>query len=93
MIIFFITPILGAIRNYSKYKQFKLTLFIRTPITYFLIYNLLKIYYQKNIILYILILERWYFLIYKTLISIFNDDYNIKKKKYIKKYNLKYDSL
>lgn len=93
MIIFFITPILGAIRNYSKYKQFKLTLFIRTPITYFLIYNLLKIYYQKNIILYTLILERWYFLIYKTLISIFNDDYNIKKNKYIKKYNLKYDSL
>jgi len=93
MIIFFITPILGAIRNYSKYKQFKLTLFIRTPITYFLIYNLLKIYYQKNMILYTLILERWYFLIYKTLISIFNDDYNIKKNKYIKKYNLKYDSL
>ena len=93
MIIFFITPILGAIRNYSKYKKFKLTLFIRTPITYFLIYNLLKIYYQKNMILYTLILERWYFLIYKTLISIFNDDYNIKKNKYIKKYNLKYDSL
>lgn len=93
MIIFFITPILGAIRNYSKYKQFKLTLFIRTPITYFLIYNLLKIYYQKNMILYTLILERWYFLIYKTLISVFNDDYNIKKNKYIKKYNLKYDSL
>ena len=35
--------------------------------------------------------ERWFFFIYKSLLSIYNDDYNRKKRKYMKKYNLKYE--
>lgn len=34
--------------------------------------------------------ERWFFFIYKSFLSIYNDDYNKKKNKYIKKYGLKY---
>jgi hypothetical protein len=90
MIIYTVTPLLGALRNYVKYKQFKLMIFIKTPITYFIIHKLLEIIKCRNIILYTLILERWYFLLYKTVVSLINDDYNIKKQKYIIKYNLKY---
>lgn len=91
MILYLFTPMLGALRNYVKYKQFKVSIFIRTPITYFLIHKILEIMKYKNIILYTLILERWYFLLYKTLISYINDDYNIKKQKYIIKYDMKYN--
>lgn len=84
--LYLITPLLGTLRNYVKYKQIKLLLFIRTPITYFLI-NLI---FQSNSVWKTLIYERWYFFIYKTILSIYNDDYNKKKDKYIKKYGLKY---
>ena len=91
MILYLFTPILGALKNYVKYKQFKIEIFIRTPITYFLIHKILQLIKYENIILYTLILERWYFLFYKTLLSYINDDYNVKKQKYIIKYNLKYN--
>ena len=84
--LYLITPLLGTLRNYVKYKQIKLLLFIRTPITYFLI-NLI---FQCNSVWKTLIYERWYFFIYKTILSIYNDDYNKKKDKYIEKYGLKY---
>ena len=90
MILYTLTPLLGTLRNYVKYKQFKTVIFIKTPITYFIIHKLLKMMKWNNIILYTLIFERWYFLLYKTFLSILNNDYNIKKEKYIKKYNLKY---
>jgi len=90
MILYTLTPLLGALRNYVKYKQFKTVIFIKTPITYFIIHKLLKMMKWNNIILYTLIFERWYFLLYKTFLSILNNDYNTKKEKYIKKYNLKY---
>jgi hypothetical protein len=90
MILYTLTPLLGALRNYVKYKQFRTVIFIKTPITYFIIHKLLKMMKLNNIILYTLIFERWYFLLYKTFLSILNDDYNTKKEKYIKKYNLKY---
>ncbi len=90
MILYILTPLLGALRNYVKYKQFRIIIFIKTPITYFIIHKLLKIMKWNNIILYTLIFERWYFLLHKTFLSILNDDYNTKKEKYIKKYNLKY---
>lgn len=86
ILLYLITPLLGTLRNYVKYKQIKLLLFIRTPITYLLI-NLI---FQCNSIWKTLIYERWYFFIYKTFLSIYNDDYNKKKDKYIEKYGLKY---
>ena len=84
--IWLITPMMGALRNYSKYKDFKLLLFIRTPIIYFFLYLI----FQTNNIWKILIFERWIMFIYKTLKSIINKDYIKKKEKYIQKYGLKY---
>ena len=84
--IYFITPLLGLLRNYIKYKQLDLLVFIRTPLTYFLIILL----FGHDNVYQTLIYERWFFFIYKTILSLYNDDYNTKKKKYIKKYGLKY---
>jgi len=46
---------------------------------------------HRNIVLKTLISERWFFFIYKTLISMKNNDYIKNKEKYIKKYGLSYD--
>ena len=86
LLLYLITPLLGSLKNYVKYKQLKPLLFIRTPMTYFMIHLLLQ---QKNP-WKIITFERWLFFIYKSFLSLYNDDYNIKKQKYIKKYNLKY---
>lgn len=84
--LYLITPLLGTLRNYIKYKRIKLLMFLRTPITYFMI-NLI---FQNQNIWKTLMFERWFFFIYKSLLSLYNDDYNVKKQKYIKKYGLKY---
>ncbi len=84
--LYLITPLLGTLRNYIKYKRLKILLFLRTPVTYFMI-NLL---FQNQNIWKTLMFERWFFFIYKSLLSLYNDDYNVKKQKYIKKYGLKY---
>jgi len=86
ILLYLITPLLGTIRNYIKYKQIKLLMFLRTPVTYFMI-NLI---FQNQNIWKTLMFERWFFFIYKSLLSLYNDDYNVKKTKYIKKYGLKY---
>lgn len=86
ILLYLITPFLGTLRNYIKYKQIKLFIFLRTPVTYFIV-NLL---FQNNNIWKTLMFERWFFFIYKSLLSLYNDDYNVKKQKYIKKYGLKY---
>ncbi len=83
--LFFLTPILGFIRNYIKYKQFRLLVFIRTPVLYFFIHL-----FFKNNIWKILIYERWFFFIYKSIKSIIKNDYKNKREKYIKKYGLIY---
>lgn len=87
IILYLITPILGSFRNYIKYKKLKFLLFIRTPVTYFMI-NLL---FQCNNVWKTLIYERWFFFIYKSFLSLYNNDYIKKKEKYIKKYGLKYN--
>lgn len=84
--LYLVTPFLGCLRNYIKYKRLRALLFIRTPITYFLI-NLLI---STNNIWKVLIYERWFFFIYKSFLSLYNDDYNKKRGKYILKYGLKY---
>jgi hypothetical protein len=85
--LYLITPILGSFRNYIKYKKLNFLLFIRTPVTYFMI-NLL---FQCNNVWKTLIYERWFFFIYKSILSLYNNDYIKKKEKYIKKYGLKYN--
>lgn len=84
--LWLITPTMGAFRNYSKYKDFKFFIFIRTPIIYFFLYLILQIQNIWKILIY----ERWVMFVYKTLKSILNKDYIKKKEKYIRKYKLKY---
>ena len=81
-----VTPLLGASRNFVKYKQFKPLVFFRTPIIYCFLYLIL----QTRNIWKILVLERWLMFIYKTSISVYRNDYQLKKEKYKKKYNNKY---
>lgn len=82
-----ITPLLGSLKNYVKYKRFNLLVFIRT----FYIYALIQCIIQTNNIYLILILERWFFFGFKVIRSIMRNDYMVNRKKYIKKYNLIYD--
>jgi len=79
----FITPILGALRNYSKYRTFDPVLFIRTPCITGCLYSIC-IYYNYPAYLSI-IGERWLLLMYKTGVSLYKDDYTLKKAKYIAK--------
>ena len=84
--LFCITPFLGCLRNYIKYKQLNFLLFLRTPMTYFFI-NLI---FPSNNVYKTLMYERWFFFLYKSFLSFYNNDYYRKKDKYIKKYGLKY---
>jgi hypothetical protein len=85
--ILLITPILGSLRNFVKYKNFKPLIFIRTPVLYFFLFLI----FQTNNIWKIIVLERWFMFVFKTLKSVYRRDYIIKKEKYIMKYNMKYD--
>lgn len=88
--LFLITPIFGLIRNYSKYKNINFKIFLKSPVIYFVLYLYFKLFCIKINIYKILIFERWYFFIYKTIKSIYYNDYINKKNKYQEKYNLIY---
>ena len=83
---YLITPTLGLLRNYIKYKQLRAKVYVRTPI----IYLFINLIFQKNTVWMTLIYERWFFFIYKIILSLYKDDYHNKKLKYIDKYGLKY---
>jgi hypothetical protein len=87
MIILFVIPFFGLIKNYVKYKKINLYLFFRTPIICYFIQLLI----QSNNIYKILLYERWFMFIYKILKSLYNNDYQVRKVKYIKKYKLRYE--
>jgi len=86
MYLYLITPMLGSLKNYVKYKHFNTLIFLRT----LYIYSLLKLAIQTDNTWIILMLERWFFFLFKIIRSIINDDYNNKKQKYIEKYRLIY---
>tara|TARA_B100001094_G_C17761356_1_gene590554 strand:+ start:28 stop:288 length:261 start_codon:yes stop_codon:yes gene_type:complete len=86
MIIYFVTPILGFLKNYVKYKKIEPFVFLRTPLIYFLFMNIFINADPYQLLIY----ERWFFFIYKIIRSYVNDDYHLRKQKYQKKYNLKY---
>ena len=86
MYLYLITPILGSLKNYVKYKRFNTLIFLRT----LYIYSILKLAIQTDNTWIILMLERWFFFLFKIIRSIINDDYNNKKQKYIEKYRLIY---
>ena len=88
--LYSITPILGALRNYIKYKNIKFKTFIRTPLMYLFIHFMVATCIGYNIVMHTLIFERWFFFIYKSGLSIYNDDYHKKKEKYKLKYDMIY---
>ena len=97
-IFYLITPTLGMLRDYSKYKTISPTKFIRTPCMYYIINIAIKGLIKFNIIskfnrlnkFHIIILERWIMLLLKTIKSVYYNDYLHKKEKYKIKYNKKY---
>jgi len=82
----FYTALLGSLKNFVKYKKFNIFLFLRTPLCIFFIQLLLK----TNNIWKVLIYERWFMFIFKTLRSLYRNDYYNKREKYIIKYNMRY---
>jgi hypothetical protein len=90
LLLYSITPISGFVKNYVKYKQVNFMIFARTPVLYLLIDKILRYYKVNNIIMWTLILERWFFFYYKILIAYLYDHYHKRKQKYIQKYNLRY---
>ena len=90
VVLYLLTPILGFLRNYIKYKQCNIRTFMRTPIAYAFFHHLFFLLGQENIILKTLICERWYFFIDKSITSLWRNDYMKNKEKYKKKYGLTY---
>ena len=90
LLLYAITPTLGLLRNYIKYKRCKFITFMRTPLVYFFFHSLFCLMGYRNIVWRTLIFERWYFFIEKSIISLWNNDYLKNKDKYIKKYGLTY---
>ena len=85
-IIYLITPLVGFIKNYVKYKLINLLVFLRTPF----IYSLLFILIQTQNIWKIITIERWLFFIFKIIRSTIRRDYIVNKEKYKLKYGLIY---
>lgn len=88
IIYLLITPVLGCLKNYIKYKKLNIYLFLRSP----LIVILLKNINISNDIFKLLIIERWIMFILKIIRSLWRNDYIKKKEKYKVKYKLEYNS-
>ena len=87
-----IIPVLGALKNYVKYKRVSILLFLRTPFIYTFIYSYLRLFKYKNKIILTIVNERIFMFIYKIIYSLLTDSYHKNKLKYIKKYNILYNS-
>jgi len=86
MYLYLITPLLGSLKNYVKYKRFSLLIFIRT----FFVYLILYLFIQTNNKWMILIFERWFFFIFKIIRSLLRNDYIRNRIKYETKYKIIY---
>ena len=86
MYLYLITPLLGSLKNYVKYKRFNIIVFLRT----IYIYYILKLFIQTNNTWLILMLERWFFFAFKIIRSFIRNDYIRNQKKYEEKYKLIY---
>jgi predicted neutral ceramidase superfamily lipid hydrolase len=87
-----IIPVLGALKNYVKYKRVSFLLFMRTPILYLIFYSYLWLLKYKNKVSLTIINERVFMFLYKIFYSLLTDSYHKNKLKYIKKYNILYNS-
>ena len=87
-----IIPVLGAAKNYVKYKRLSFLLFLRTPVIYSFIYTYLRLFNHQNRVVFTIINERILMFIYKIIYSLLTDSYHKNKLKYIRKYNILYNS-
>ena len=87
-----IIPVLGAVKNYVKYKRVSALLFLRTPVIYCIFYAYLWALKFKNKVSLTIIYERIFMFLYKIIYSLLTDTYHKNKLKYIKKYNILYNS-
>ncbi len=87
-----IIPVLGALKNYVKYKRVSVLLFLRTPFIYTFIYSYLRLLNYRNKVILTIVNERIFMFIYKIIYSLLTDSYHKNKLKYIKKYNILYNS-
>ena len=87
-----IIPVIGAAKNYVKYKRLSFLLFLRTPVIYSFIYTYLRLFNHQNRVVFTIINERILMFIYKIIYSLLTDSYHKNKLKYIKKYNILYKS-
>ena len=87
-----IIPVLGALKNYVKYKRVSFLLFMRTPIIYSIFYSYLSLFKYNNKVSLTIINERVFMFLYKIIYSLLTDSYHKNKLKYIKKYNILYNS-
>ena len=87
-----IIPVLGAAKNYVKYKRVSFLLFLRTPVIYSFIYTYLRLLNHNNKVILTIVNERIFMFIYKIVYSLLTDSYHKNKLKYIRKYNILYNS-
>ena len=92
LLLLLTTPILGALKNYIKYKKFNIITFSRTPILCTFLFIIMSQFTTTDYstIFFILILERWVMFIYKILVAYIDDNYIKKKDKYVLKYGFIY---
>lgn len=90
LILYTITPTLGLLRNYIKYKRCNFKTYIRTPLVYLMFHIWFCLNGCNHTIWKTLIFERWFWFINKSFISYKNNDYMKNKEKYIEKYKLEY---
>jgi hypothetical protein len=88
--LLFVTPNLGLIKNYVKYKILDIHKYIRSYLLYAYIFGILKLFSNNNVIYRVIIYERWIMFLFKIFRDIINDTYNKNKQKYILKYKLEY---
>lgn len=91
-LLYMITPISGYLKNYIKYKRVNLTTFSRTPLVYIMVDRILSYCNLKDVVLWTIILERWFFFYFKMIRAYLMDHYHQRKQKYKVKYSLKYES-
>jgi len=88
--LYFVTPISGYLKNYIKYKQVNVVTFSRTPLVYITIDRFLSYCKLQNIVLWTIILERWFFFYFKMIRAYIQDHYHKRKQKYKQKHGLVY---
>ena len=91
--LYSLTPIYGLLKNYMKYKKMNMITFSRTPLVYLLIDRLLSYFKMKNVVLWTLIIERWFFFTIKIFISWYKQTYIERINKYKIKYNMSYSEI